>query len=74
VRYKFNSVGKAQAGAAGWLTLRTDQPRWSTTMVIVTGSAVAREDAQAEMEKISLEHVLRSCTEPGCISQAINPR
>lgn len=41
-------------------------------MIIVTGSATARAGAEAEMEKISLEHVLRSRTEPGCISHEVS--
>ena len=41
-------------------------------MIIVTGSAIARDGADAEMEKISLEHVLRSRTEPGCISHEVS--
>ncbi len=41
-------------------------------MIIVTGSAIAREGADAEMQKISLEHVLRSRTEPGCISHEVS--
>lgn len=41
-------------------------------MIIVTGSAIAREDSDAEMERISLEHVLRSRSEPGCISHAVS--
>lgn len=41
-------------------------------MVIVTGSAFAREGADAEMQKISVEHVLRSRTEPGCISHEVS--
>lgn len=41
-------------------------------MVIVTGSAVAREGAQAQMQQISVEHVLRSRTEPGCISHEVS--
>jgi quinol monooxygenase YgiN len=41
-------------------------------MIIVTGSATAREGADGEMQKISLEHVLRSRTEPGCISHAVS--
>lgn len=41
-------------------------------MIIVTGSAIAQEGADAEMERISLEHVLRSRTEPGCISHAVS--
>ncbi|MFZ2309060.1 MAG: putative quinol monooxygenase [Rhodoferax sp.] len=41
-------------------------------MIIVTGSAIAREGADAEMQEISLEHVLRSRTEPGCISHEVS--
>jgi len=41
-------------------------------MIIVTGSATAREGVEAEMEEMSLEHVLRSRTEPGCISHAVS--
>jgi quinol monooxygenase YgiN len=41
-------------------------------MIIVTGSATAREGAEAQMEKVSIEHVLRSRTEPGCISHAVS--
>lgn len=41
-------------------------------MIIVTGSAIAREGADAEMKKISLEHVQRSRTEPGCISHEVS--
>lgn len=41
-------------------------------MIFVTGSAIAREGADAEMQEISLEHVLRSRTEPGCISHEVS--
>ncbi len=41
-------------------------------MVIVTGSAIAREGSDAEMQKISVEHVLRSRAEPGCISHEVS--
>lgn len=41
-------------------------------MIIVTGSAVAREGNDTEVQRISLEHVLRSRTEPGCISHAVS--
>lgn len=41
-------------------------------MIIVTGSAIAREGADAEMQTISLEHVRRSRTEPGCISHEVS--
>ena len=41
-------------------------------MIVVTGIATAREGAEAQMEKVSIEHVLRSRTEPGCISHAVS--
>jgi len=41
-------------------------------MIIVTGSAIAREGADAQMQAISLEHVLRSRSEPGCISHEVS--
>lgn len=41
-------------------------------MIIVIGSAIAREGAEAQVQKISLEHVLRSRTEPGCISHEVS--
>ena len=41
-------------------------------MIIVTGHAIAREGSDEEMQKIALEHVLRSRAEPGCISHAVS--
>ena len=41
-------------------------------MIVVTGSVTAREDSFDEVRKLSLEHVLRSRTEPGCISHAVH--
>ena len=41
-------------------------------MIIVTGSAIAREGAEAQVQEISLEHVLRSRTEPGCLSHEVS--
>ena len=48
-------------------------------MIVVTGSVTARADSADEVRKLSLEHVHRSRTEPGCISHAVhvdceNPR
>ena len=40
-------------------------------MIIVTGTATASRETLAEMIRISLEHVRRSRTEPGCISHAV---
>ncbi len=40
-------------------------------MIVVTGSVTARPDTFDEVRKLSLEHVHRSRTEPGCISHAV---
>jgi quinol monooxygenase YgiN len=40
-------------------------------MIIVTGSIVARPDTFDRMLALSLEHVHRSRTEPGCLSHAV---
>jgi quinol monooxygenase YgiN len=39
---------------------------------VVTGSVTAREDSLNEVRRLSLEHVLRSRMEPGCISHAVH--
>jgi quinol monooxygenase YgiN len=41
-------------------------------MIIVTGSAVGTEQTIDEMLAVSLEHVHRSRTEPGCVSHAVH--
>jgi quinol monooxygenase YgiN len=41
-------------------------------MIVVTGSVVARQDSFDEVRRLSLEHVHRSRTEPGCISHAVH--
>jgi quinol monooxygenase YgiN len=41
-------------------------------MIVVTGSVTARADSFDEARKLSLEHVRRSRTEPGCISHAVH--
>ena len=41
-------------------------------MIVVIGSVTARPDSFDEVRKLSLEHVRRSRTEPGCISHAVN--
>jgi quinol monooxygenase YgiN len=41
-------------------------------MILVTGSATAREESLNEVLKLSLEHVHRSRKEPGCISHAVH--
>jgi quinol monooxygenase YgiN len=41
-------------------------------MILVTGSAIARQDSIDEVRRLSLEHVQRSRAEPGCISHAVH--
>jgi quinol monooxygenase YgiN len=41
-------------------------------MLIVTGSVTAHAHTFEELETVSLEHVRRSRTEPGCISHAVH--
>jgi quinol monooxygenase YgiN len=41
-------------------------------MIVVTGSVTARADSFDEVRRLSLEHVRRSRTEPGCISHAVH--
>jgi quinol monooxygenase YgiN len=41
-------------------------------MIVVTGSVTARADSFDQVRKLSLEHVHRSRTEPGCISHAVH--
>jgi quinol monooxygenase YgiN len=41
-------------------------------MIVVTGSVTARADSFDEVRKLSLEHVRRSRSEPGCISHAVH--
>ena len=41
-------------------------------MIVVTGSVTARKDTFDEVRRLSLEHVHRSRTEPGCISHSVN--
>jgi quinol monooxygenase YgiN len=42
------------------------------SMIVVTGSVTAREDSFDQVRQLSLEHVLRSRQEPGCISHAVH--
>jgi len=42
------------------------------TMMIVTGSILARPETFDELLAASLEHVRRSRAEPGCISHAVH--
>ena len=41
-------------------------------MIVVTGSVTTRQDSFEEARGLSLEHVHRSRTEPGCISHAVH--
>jgi quinol monooxygenase YgiN len=41
-------------------------------MIVVTGSVTAHKDTFDEVRRLSLEHVHRSRTEPGCISHAVH--
>jgi quinol monooxygenase YgiN len=41
-------------------------------VVIVTGSVTAREEHAAEVERLSLEHVRRSRSEPGCLLHSVH--
>lgn len=41
-------------------------------MIIVTGHAMARADTDEAMQRLSVEHVLRSRAEPGCISHEVS--
>ena len=41
-------------------------------MIVVTGSVTARKDSLDEVTRLSLEHVHRSRSEPGCISHAVH--
>ena len=41
-------------------------------MIVVTGSVTARQDSFDEVRRLSLEHVHRSRSEPGCISHAVH--
>ena len=41
-------------------------------MIIVTGHVIAREDTEEAVERLAVEHVLRSRVEPGCISHEVS--
>ena len=41
-------------------------------MIVVTGNVTARADSFEEVRRLSLAHVHRSRTEPGCISHAVH--
>ena len=41
-------------------------------MIVVVGSVLVREGRIPQAQELSLEHVHRSRTEPGCISHAVH--
>jgi len=41
-------------------------------MILITGAVLARSDTASEVQRLSLEHVHRSRTEPGCISHDVH--
>lgn len=41
-------------------------------MIIVTGHVIARKDTEAAVQRLAVEHVLRSRSEPGCVSHEVN--
>jgi quinol monooxygenase YgiN len=41
-------------------------------MIVVTGSVTAPQNSLEEVRRLSLEHVHRSRSEPGCISHAVH--
>lgn len=41
-------------------------------MIVVTGDAIAKPETFDEVRRLSLGHVHRSRTEPGCISHAVH--
>ena len=41
-------------------------------MILVTGHAIARKETEAAVERLAVEHVLRSRAEPGCVSHEVS--
>ena len=41
-------------------------------MIIITGSILASPESFEELRELSLEHVRRSRSEPGCLSHAVH--
>jgi quinol monooxygenase YgiN len=46
--------------------------RGANSMLIVTGSILARQDSFEELRAQALQHVHRSRREPGCLSHAVH--
>lgn len=41
-------------------------------MIIVTGHVIAHQETEAAVERLAVEHVLRSRAEPGCMSHEVS--
>jgi quinol monooxygenase YgiN len=41
-------------------------------VIIITGSILASEDSLEELRRLSVEHVVRSRQEPGCLSHGVH--
>ena len=41
-------------------------------MIIVTGHVIARQGTEEAVERLAVEHVLRSRAEPGCVSHEVS--
>lgn len=48
------------------------RPMTESQMIFVTGSVVARTETVRDVEALSLEHVRRSRTEPGCLRHSVH--
>jgi quinol monooxygenase YgiN len=53
-----------------WLARHREHGRLD--MIVVTGSVTAHQESFDEVRRLSLEHVHRSRSEPGCISHAVH--
>jgi quinol monooxygenase YgiN len=54
------------------LASRADVWMGENRMIVVTGSVIARQETLDEILRLSLEHVHRSRSEPGCLSHAVH--
>ena len=54
------------------MALRADVWMGENRMIVVTGSVIARQETLDEILRLSLEHVHRSRSEPGCLSHAVH--
>ena len=65
------ALAAATAGSGRRRIVRQGRKR-EDNMIVVTGSVTARQDSFDEVRRLSLEHVHRSRSEPGCISHAVH--